>query len=172
MSSISVPARLGLAVAALLVAAAGLGGVYLAGATPSAATIVFYLLLGLLAVFAPSLILAGRLSRLLEPLRASIAATRRDGDLTRAADSPPASPIAPLATAYNELLSTFHSITTRIIFNADQVARMADKLMREAESTARGSQEQNAAADAAAEAVAEMASRMGEVAGNAAETAQ
>ncbi|MCX8086946.1 MAG: methyl-accepting chemotaxis protein [Rhodocyclaceae bacterium] len=58
------------------------------------------------------------------------------------------------------------------VFNASHVAKMADKLMHEAENTARGSQEQNAAAEAAAEAVAEMAGGMSEVASNAEETAQ
>jgi methyl-accepting chemotaxis protein len=165
-------ARLIHGVAGLLVAGAGIGGVYLAGAEATVVVVAFYIALGLVVIVLPSLLVASHLGRPLERMRESISATRNDGDLTRHVEVAPGGAIAPAATAYNELLSTFHGIVTRIVFNSTQVAGMAEKLMHEAENTARGSQEQNTAAETAAEAVAEMAGGMSEVAGNAEESAR
>jgi methyl-accepting chemotaxis protein len=171
MSNISMQARLIHGLAGLVVAGAGLGGVYLAGGNATAGVIVFYVVLGLAVMVVPGLMVASSLGRPLEEMRQSISDTRNDGDLTRRVEVSSGA-IEPAASAYNDLLSAFHGITTRIVFNAGQVATMADKLITEAESTARGSQEQNDAAEAAAEAVAEMAGGMNEVAGNAEETAR
>jgi len=171
MSNISMQARLMHGMAGLLVAGAGLGGVYLAGGAATTGVIVFYAVLGLAVMILPGLMVTSGLGRPLEEMRKSISDTRNDGDLTRRVEVS-SGPIEPAASAYNDLLCAFHAITTRIIFNAGQVATMADKLIREAESTARGSREQNDAAEAAAEAVAEMAGGMHEVAGNAEETAR
>ncbi|MDX9993793.1 MAG: methyl-accepting chemotaxis protein [Rhodocyclaceae bacterium] len=172
MSNVSMQARLIHGGAGLAVAAAGLGGVYLAGASATPGIVIFYVVLGSLVAIIPGLIVRAHLGRPLDTMREAISATRNDGDLTRSVDVPPGGAVGPVATAYNQLLSTFHGITTRIVFNSEQVAGMADKLIREAENTARGSQEQNSAAEAAAEAVAEMAGGMSEVAGNAETTAQ
>jgi len=138
----------------------------------SVGVIVLFVALGLVVAILPVLMISGSLSGPLEDLRRAISATRNDGDLTRSVTVAGGSGIAPLAAAYNELLSAFHSITTRIVFNSSQVAAMAETLIKEAEATARGSQEQNAAAETAAEAVAEMSGSMGEVARNAEETAE
>jgi methyl-accepting chemotaxis protein len=172
MANISFQARLIHGVAGLVVAGAGVGGVYLAGATPTWGILIFYAVLGLGVVLVPSLMVSSLLARPLEIMREAISATRSDGDLTRRVEVSSGSGIGVAASAYNELLSTFHSITTRIVFNAGQVSVMADALMREAENTARDSVEQNAAAEAAAEAVAEMSGGISEVASNAAETAR
>lgn len=172
MSNVTLQARLIHGVAGLMVAGAGLGGVYLAGATPNIGVVVFYVVLGLVVILLPSLMVAASIGRPLETMRAVISATRNDGDLTRRVDVAQGSAIHPTAVAYNELISSFQGIATRVIFNAKQVAEMADTLIREAENTARGSADQNAAAEAAAEAVAEMAGGMSEVAANANETAQ
>ncbi|MCX8085755.1 MAG: hypothetical protein N3C63_02510 [Rhodocyclaceae bacterium] len=118
MLHISGESRLGLLATGLTVAGAAVGGVYFAGAPISAGIVAYYVLLGLVAVFVPVWLLSGSLGRPLELLRQSISATRRDGDLTREVVLPDATPIAPLASAYNELLATFHSITTRIVFKA------------------------------------------------------
>jgi len=136
----------------------------------TAGVMVFYAVLGLAVVILPGLMMASTLGRPLEVMRKSISDTRNDGDLTRRVEVSSGA-IEPTASAYNELLSAFHGITTRIVFNASQVAAMAGKMISESENTARGSQEQTAAAEAAAEAVAEMAGGMHEVAGNADETA-
>ncbi|MEW6164175.1 MAG: methyl-accepting chemotaxis protein [Pseudomonadota bacterium] len=172
MSNVSLQARLIHGAAGLVVGGAGVGGVYLAGAEASVGVIVFYLALGAVVAIVPGLVVSSSLGRPLEILRDTIRATRNDGDLARYVKLPPGSPIEPVANAYNELLATFCSITTRIVFNSVQVTSMAEKLMTEAENTARGSQEQNAAAETAAEAVAEMAGGMNEVAGNAEESAR
>ncbi len=172
MSNVSMQARLIHGMAGLAVAAAGIAGVYVAGVSATPEVVIFYLVLGALVAIVPSLIANAHLGRPLESMRESISATRSDGDLTRLVKVPAGGAVGPVATAYNDLLTTFHSITTRIVFNSEQVAGMAEKLIREAENTARGSQEQNNAAEAAAEAVAEMAGGMSEVAGNAETTAQ
>jgi methyl-accepting chemotaxis protein len=172
MSNITKQARLIHGTAGLLLGGFGLGGVYLAGATPSLLVVAFYAALGLGVIFLPSMMVASALGRPLDRMRAAIQATRNDGDLTRQVEVAASGGIEPAARAYNELLTTFHDITTRIVFNSGQVAEMAEKLISEAEKTASGSLEQSEAAEAAAEAVAEMAGGMQEVAGNAEETAR
>ena len=158
-------------VTGLAVSATGLGGVALAGGALTPLVVALFVGLGLVVVILPIMMVKMHLAGPLETLRQSISATRNDGDLTRCVEVPSASGIAPVASAYNDLLSTFHSITTRIVFNSSQVAVMAETLIREAEATSSGSHDQNAAAEAAAEAVAEMSGSMAEVARNAEETA-
>ncbi len=172
MSNITKQARLIHGTAGLLLGGLGLGGVYLAGATPSMLVVAFYVALGLGVIFLPSMMVASTIGRPLDRMREAIHTTRNDGDLTREVEVTASGGIEPAAKAYNELLATFHDITTRIVFNAGQVADMADKLISEAEKTAAGSLEQSQAAETAAEAVAEMAGGMQEVAGNAEETAR
>lgn len=172
MASISTRVGLIHGMAGVAVTAAGLGGVAFAGGALSGGVISFFVVLGLLVAFVPNLIAASMVGHPLQVLRETISATRNDGDLTRRVDVPAGCGIAPAADAYNDLLSSFHSITTRLVFNAGQVAEMAGKLIKEAENTAQGSSEQNNAAEAAAEAVAEMAGGMNDVAGNAEETAR
>jgi methyl-accepting chemotaxis protein len=171
MANVSLQARLIHGTAGLVVMGAGIGGVYLAGATPTLSVLILYAVLGLLVVLVPSLVVASLLGRPLEVMRETISTTRSDGDLSRRLVVS-SSAIEPTAQAYNELLESFHAITTRIVFNATQVAGMAEKLMHEAANTSRDSIEQNNAAEAAAEAVAEMAGGISEVAANAEETAR
>ena len=171
MSNIAVRASLIHGAAGLVVAVASGGGVYLAGGQVTTGVALYFIVLGALVAAIPSLFVAAFLGRPLQTMRDTISATRNDGDLTRQVILPAGNTIAPAAQSYNELLATFHSIITRILFNSTQVAGMAEKLIREAENTARGSQEQNAAAEDAATAVAEMAGGMKDVAGNAEETA-
>lgn len=172
MSNLSVQARVIHGAAGVVVALVGLAGVELSGGAMTAGVVALFVVLGLIVGIMPSLMVGATLVGPLNTLRTSIRATRNDGDLTRQIVVPETSGIAPAAQAYNELLNTFHSITTRIVFNAGQVAGMAEKLIHEAEKTAGGSQEQNGAAESAAEAVAEMAGSMSEVARNAEETAE
>lgn len=171
MSNLSLQARLIHGAAGLAVSAIGLGGIALAGGAFTPLVVALFIGLGLVVVILPIMMIKMHLTGPLDTLRQSISATRNDGDLTRSVEVPGGSGIAPVAMAYNDLLSTFHSITTRIVFNSSQVAVMAETLIREAESTSSGSQEQNAAAEAAAEAVAEMSCSMAEVARNAEDTA-
>lgn len=171
MSGISLRARLIHGAAGLTVSAVGLAGVALAGGVFTPPVVALFIGLGVIAVILPNMMIGAQLTGPLDTLRQSICATRNDGDLTRCVEVSSASGIAPVAVAYNDLLSTFHSITTRIVFNSSQVADMAANLIREAEATSSGSREQNAEAEAAAEAVAEMSGSMAEVARNAEETA-
>lgn len=171
MSNLSLQARLVHGIAGLAVSAVGLGGVVLSGGVFTPVVVVLFAGLGLIVAIFPIMVIRMRLTGPLDTLRQSISTTRNDGDLTRSVDVTSASGIAPVAIAYNDLLSTFHSIITRIVFNSSQVASMAANLIREAEATSSGSQEQNAAAETTAEAVAEMSGSMAEVARNAEETA-
>ncbi|HEX8987336.1 MAG TPA: methyl-accepting chemotaxis protein [Rhodocyclaceae bacterium] len=171
-SKLTVQARLAHGVAGLLVAGAGLAGVYLAGATPGLGIVLFYLALGIAVATVPAMIVGASLAGPLERLRDAIAATRSDGDLSRRAEVPAGSGIAPAADAYNELIASFQGIVTRIVFTAQQVAEAADKLIVEAKDTVESSESQNAAAEGAAEAVAELSGGIAAVAENAESTAR
>jgi methyl-accepting chemotaxis protein len=171
MSNLSIQARLIHGAAGIAVSAVGLGGVALAGGTFSPLVLALFIGLGVAVIFMPILMIKLHLTGPLDTLQQSISATRNDGDLTRVVAVPSASGVAPLAVAYNDLLSSFHSIVTRIVFNSSQVSGMAATMIREAEATSQASKEQNDAAEMAAEAVAEMSGSMREVANNAEETA-
>ncbi len=157
--------------AGLILAGAGIAGVYLSGATPGPLAWALYLVMGFVVAIVPPIVMGHTLSGPLEHLRATIASTRSDGDLSRRAVVQAGSPVAGAATAYNELIASFQGISTRIIFNSQQVAEAAEKLIAEAKTTVESSESQNAAAEMAAEAVAELSAGVGEVARNASETA-
>ena len=80
--------------------------------------------------------------------------------------------MAPLALAYNALIASFQGIFSRVLFNANQVAKASEKLIEEARQTATSSEQQNQAAEQAAEAVAEMAGGVRHAAEMADETAR
>ncbi|MDD5247913.1 MAG: methyl-accepting chemotaxis protein [Rhodocyclaceae bacterium] len=170
-SKVMTHARMAHGLAGLVLAGAGIGGVYLAGATPSLGVVAFYLVVGLAVGLIPALVVAHSLATPLEQLRQTIALTRNDGDLSRRAVVPPGSGIAATAQAYNELIASFQGIATRIIFTAQQVAEAADKLIVEAKFTVESSESQNIAAEGAAEAVAELSGGIAAVADNADGTA-
>ena len=172
MSNVSIEARVIHGIAGVVVAAAGIGGVYLAGATPTFAVLSFYIVLGLVVVLLPGMMVSSSIGKPLDRMREAIIATAQDGDISRRVEVSKGSAIESTATAYNELIDSFRGITTRIVFNSKQVAEMSATLLRESETTAKGSLDQNAAAEAAAEAVAEMSGGIGEVALNAEETAR
>jgi methyl-accepting chemotaxis protein len=172
VSRLTLQARLAHGLAGLLVAGAGIAGVYLANGTPTAGVIAFYVALGLLVAIVPAVLVSFSLSAPLERLRDAIASTRSDGDLSRRALVPAGSGIAPAAQAYNELIISFQGIVTRIVFTAQQVAEAADKLIVEAKDTVESSERQNEAAEGAAEAVAELSGGIAAVAENADSTAQ
>jgi len=157
--------------AGLILSGAGIAGVYLAGATAGPGIIALYVALGLFVAVLPPMLVARSWAVPLEELRATIAATRSDGDLSRRAQLPANSAIAATATAYNELIASFQGISTRIVFNSQQVAEAAEKLILEARKTVESSDSQNQAAESAAEAVAELSGGVGDVARNANETA-
>jgi methyl-accepting chemotaxis protein len=79
--------------------------------------------------------------------------------------------VAPAAGAYNELMASFQGIITRVLFNSNQLAKAADKLIAEARETAKSSEQQTAAAESAAMDVAAMSEGMNDAADRAEETA-
>ncbi len=164
-------ARIAHGLAGLILAGAGIGGVYLSGGTPTPIVIVLYVALGLVVAVLPLMVIASSFAKPLEHLRETIAATRSDGDLSRRAKVSPGCAIAPTAQAYNELIASFQGISTRIVYNAHQVADAAETLIKEAKETVGASESQNAAAEAAAEAVAELSGGIAAVAHNADDTA-
>ena len=77
----------------------------------------------------------------------TIRATFSDGDLTRRA--PVEGSLAPAAEEYNKLMFAMQAIIGRVIFNSKQVESVAKKLIKEAEVTVAGSEQQNSAAASA-----------------------
>ena len=73
---------------------------------------------------------------------------------------------------YAPLMASLQGIITRVLFNSNQLAQAAGKLIAEARETASSSEQQNAAAESAAIACAEMAQGMGSAAAHAEETAR
>jgi len=167
-----VHARIAHVLAGLVLAAAGIAGVYWAGAAPSVGLVVFYLAIGLIVATVPAVVVGRSVAAPLEELRQTIASTRCDGDLSRRARVSAGSGIGPTAQAYNELIASFQGIATRVVFNSQQVAEAADKLIAEAKVTVESSENQNVAAEAAAEAVAELSAGIADVAEKADSTAR
>lgn len=156
----------------LIVAAGGAGIVGYAGGAFGWDVILLLLVFGavlavLLRVYFNASV-AGPLIHMQDVLRM----TRNDGDLERRVLIPPGSSVAPAAGAYNELMASFQGIITRVLFNSNQLAKAAAKLIAEATETASSSQQQNTAAESTAIAVAEMAAGMNNAAERAEETAR
>jgi len=172
MTGVALRVRIVHGLAGLLIAAAGVGGVVMSGGEVGAGVVAFFVVVGLVVGVLPSWYVGHVISRPLSGLRDSISATRNDGDLSRRVEVSASSSIAPVATAYNELIGTFQGIITRIIFNSKQVADTAENLIRDAQSAADSAQRQNDAAEAAAEAVAEMSGGVQSVTQSAEETAR
>jgi len=128
--------------------------------------------LGLLVAVVPSMHFNSAVAGPINHLREVLYTTRNDGDLARRAVVPPSSSVAPAATAYNELMASIQGIITRVLFNSNQLADAAEKLIAEARETASSSEQQSAAASAAATEVAAMAEGMTHAAQSAEETAR
>jgi len=100
----------------------------------------------------------------------TIRSTYRDGDLTRRA--PEEGVLAPVAEEYNKLISSLQGIIVRVIFNSRQVDAVVKTLIKEAQDTVTGSEQQNDAAASAAQASTAMAGGVADVAHNTEETAR
>jgi len=157
--------------AGLVLAIAGIVGVRMAGGEVGLGVASFYLLIGLLVAVMPPLVIARRLTRPMRELESAMGATRIDGDLARSVAPASDGIVGPAATAYNELITSFRSIVSRILFTSEQVAHMADRLIVDARATDQGSLQQSEAAEAAANAVATMAAGVSDVAQRAQEAA-
>ena len=166
MSNPNVSLRIGLAhnLAGLAFTAVALAGVHFSGGNLSIGVVAFLLAAGVVLAMLASFYVRQAIFAPLDVLRQTIEATRNDGDLARRAIVRPGSGIAPLAQAYNELISSVQGIVTRIVFNSHQVAMAAEKLIEDAKETTNGSGLQQTAAQAASAAMADMATGITEVA--------
>jgi methyl-accepting chemotaxis protein len=121
--------------AALVLAVAGVIGVRMSGGEVGLGIVSFYLLVGLLVAVVPPLVIARKLTHPMRELEGAMSATRVDGDLARSVAATRDGMVGPAATAYNELITSFRSIVSRILFTSEQVAKMADRLIVEAKAT-------------------------------------
>ncbi|MBA3033454.1 MAG: methyl-accepting chemotaxis protein [Gammaproteobacteria bacterium] len=166
MSHTNVSLRVSLVhgLAGLVFTALALAAVHFSGGSLSLGIIAFLVATGIVLAMLASLYVSRSISTPLEALRQTIEATRNDGDLARRAAILQGSGIAPLAQAYNELISSVQGIVTRIVFNSHQVAMAAEKLIEDAKETTSGSGLQQTAAAAASTAMADMATGIADVA--------
>jgi methyl-accepting chemotaxis protein len=155
--------------AGFLVSAVSIAAVLLGGGSASIGVVTLAVGIGALVAIVPGIYVERNLARPLQNLRASISATRRDGDLTRRAGDTGGG-VATTAAAYDELIATFQGIVSRIVFNSKQVGRAADDLIGEAKESASGSEQQLNAAAETAMAVGAMSAGVAEVARHADET--
>jgi methyl-accepting chemotaxis protein len=159
-------------IAGLLLAAGGAGIVSYAGGVLGAEVILFLVMLGIAVAVVPSVFFNAAIAGPVNQMRDVMHATRNDGDLARRVLVPQGSSVAPAASAYNELMATIQGIVTRVLFNSNQLAQAAEKLIAEARETASSSEQQNTAAESAAEAVAATTIGMNDAADRAEETAR
>jgi methyl-accepting chemotaxis protein len=159
-------------VAGLIVAGGGAGIVVYAGGVLGLDVILLLAVFGLLIAVIPMMHFNSAVAGPVNQMREVLHTTRNDGDLARRVVVPPTSSVAPAANAYNELMASIQGIITRVLFNSNQLAQAAEKLIAEARETASSSEQQNAAAEAAAVACSEMAGDMTTAAEHAEDTAR
>jgi methyl-accepting chemotaxis protein len=159
-------------VAGLILAGGGAGVVSYAGGSLGMDVMLLLLVLGVVVAVVPTLYFNVTVAGPVNHMRDVLHTTRNDGDLARRVVVPKASSVAPAAAAYNELMASLQGIITRVLFNANQLAQAADKLIVEARETASSSEQQNTAAESAATAVAAMTDGMNDAAERAEETAR
>jgi methyl-accepting chemotaxis protein len=157
--------------AGLVLAGGGAGVVIYSGGTLGVGVMLFLALLGVVVAVLPSMYFNATVAGPVDHMREVLHTTRNDGDLARRVLVPTASSVAPVAGAYNELMATFQGIITRVLFNSNQLAQAAEKLIAEARETAASSDQQNMAAGSAAASVAAMTEGMNDAADRAEETA-
>ena len=156
----------------LIVAGGGAGIVVYAGGTLGLEVILMLLALSAVVGVGPVLFFNATCTGPIRHLREVLYATRNDGDLARRALVSPGSSVASAAEAYNELMGTLQGIMTRVLFNSNQLAQAAEKLIAEARVTASSAQQQHAAAESAASAVAAMTKDIDNEADHAEQTAR
>jgi methyl-accepting chemotaxis protein len=155
-----------------VVAGLGIAAVSYSGGKLGVEVIALFAVLGAVIGIVPALFFGTTIGGPVATMLDVIQSTRNDGNLARRAVIGGNSSVAPLGTAYNELMASFQGIISRVLFNAYQVAQTSTKLIGEARQTTDGSQQQTTAAEAAAEAVAEMAGGVRLAAEKAGETAR
>lgn len=141
-------------VSGVVIIVTGIGGVTSFGGTLSPIVVGTFLTLALGVAIVPSLFVGRFIVAPLESFRKVIDSTQSDRDISRSA--PVVGSAALAATAYNAMLSSFHSIITRIFFNAKQVDDASNRLTKNADHIAASSTEQFTACKAATEFIAAM----------------
>jgi methyl-accepting chemotaxis protein len=159
-------------VAGVVLAGGGAGIVSYAGGALGIDVLLFLLVLGAVVAVVPAIYFNSTVAGPVNQMRDVLHTTRNDGDLARRVVVPQSSSVAPAATAYNELMASLQGIITRVLFNSNQLAQAAEKLIAEARETTSSSEQQNAAAESAAIACSEMAQGMSHAAEHAEETAR
>jgi methyl-accepting chemotaxis protein len=157
--------------AGLALAGGGAGVVIYSGGVLGVDVMLFLALLGVVVAVVPAMHFNATVAGPVGHMRDVLHTTRNDGDLARRVVVPDTSSVAPAAGAYNELMASFQGIITRVLFNSNQLAKAADKLIAEARETAKSSEQQTAAAESAAMDVAAMSEGMNDAADRAEETA-
>ncbi|MBN8452484.1 methyl-accepting chemotaxis protein [Accumulibacter sp.] len=125
----------------------------------------------LLAAAAIAVLLERDLLGRLQGLRAVIAGTYADGDLTRRAVATGGDELALVAADYNRLMESFATIVGKLLFNSIEVGNASRQLIGDARRVAAGSNEQRDAALATAGEMANLTLQMNEVGEKASETA-
>jgi methyl-accepting chemotaxis protein len=156
----------------LIVVGGGAGVVGYAGGALGSDVVALLLVLAAVVAVLPPIYFNATVGGPVNHMREVLHTTRIDGDLVRRVVVPAASRVAPAADAYNELMASFQGIITRVLFNSNQLAQAADKLILEARETASSSEQQNAAAESATTAVTKMTQEMNKEADHAEETAR
>ena len=172
MSSSTIRVRVIHAVSGIVTTGVGIAGVNYSGGVLSNEVIAMFGVLGIVIAVLPNLFFNKTIGGPVAQIRDVIHTTRNDGNLARRADVSPGSSVAPLALAYNELMSSFQGIVSRVLFNANQLAKAAEKLIEEARETTASSEKQNAAAQAVAQEMVEMSAGVHLAAEKAEETAR
>ena len=155
-----------------VVAGLGMAAVRYSGGKLSWEVIAFFSFMGVIISIVPAIFFGMTIGGPVAAMRQILESTRNDGNLARRAAISTSSSVAPLGTAYNDLMSSFQGIISRVLFNASQLAQASTRLIAEARETTTGSQQQNSAAESAAAAVAEMADGVRSAAEKAEETAR
>ncbi|WP_374690234.1 methyl-accepting chemotaxis protein [Accumulibacter sp.] len=125
----------------------------------------------LLATVTIAVVLERDLLGRLQGLRAVIAGTYADGDLTRRAAASGRDELALVAADYNRLMDSFAIIVGKLLFNSIEVGNASQQLIGDARRVAAGSNQQRDAALATAGEMSNLTLQMNEVGGKASETA-
>lgn len=107
----------------------------------------------------------------LRQLGSLIEQTYRDGDLTRRASQQSAAGELLAAGPLDRLLSSFHTIISKVFFNSREVAKAAGSLIQAAKDVAVASDGQHRAAESSAVAMSQLTANMHEISQRAYETA-
>ena len=172
MSASTTRVRVVHALSGVITAGVGIAGVSYSGGALSTEVIALFSVLGIAIAILPSLFFNKTIGGPVAQIRDVIHTTRNDGNLARRATVSSGSSVAPLAVAYNDLMSSFQGIISRVLFNANQLAVAAEKLIEEARETTASSEKQNAAAQSVAQEMVEMSAGVHLAAEKAEETAR